>query len=86
MAYIGSENKPENQVLFTLLHQQGVMCMIAAAPKYDQLKTVEERASAYRESFMLGADILESDLPVEVARAILSQLSGKGVRNSSSGR
>lgn len=86
MAYIGSENKPENQVLFTLLHQQGVMCMIAAAPKYDQLKTVEERASAYRETFMLGADILESDLPVEVARAILSQLSGKGVRNSSSGR
>ena len=70
IAYIGSENKPENEVMFNLLHGKGVRVMISAAPKYDKLKTVEERAAAYRETFALGADILESDLPVEVAAAI----------------
>ncbi len=44
--------------------------MISAAPVYDKLVTEEQRAQAYREIFKSGADILESDLPVEVARAI----------------
>jgi len=77
IAYIGSENKAENQVLFQLLHQRGVMCMISAAPKYDKLETVDKRAAAYRETFALGADILESDLPVEVAAALKPTLSEK---------
>lgn len=70
IAYIGSENKPENQKLFKLLHDRGVMCMISAAPVYDKLQTAELRAQAYRDIFRQGADILESDLPVEVAIAI----------------
>jgi glycerophosphoryl diester phosphodiesterase len=70
IAYIGSENKPENKTMFDLLHSKGVRCMLSAAPKYDKLKTAEERAAAYRETFAQGADILESDLPVEVAAAI----------------
>lgn len=70
IAYIGSENKAENQPLIRELHGRGVMCMISAAPKYDKLKTAKERAAAYRETFELGADILESDLPVEVAKAL----------------
>jgi glycerophosphoryl diester phosphodiesterase len=72
IAYIGSENKPENQRMFKLLHQRGVMCMISAAPVYDKLPTAEKRAEAYKETFRQGADILESDLPVEVASAIAS--------------
>lgn len=70
IAYIGSENQPENQKMYDLLHARGVRCMISAAPKYDKLKTREERAEAYRAIFSAGADILESDLPVEVAEAI----------------
>lgn len=70
IAYIGSENKPENQKMYDLLRARGVRCMISAAPKYDKLKTREERAEAYRAIFIAGADILESDLPVEVAEAI----------------
>lgn len=70
IAYIGSENKPANRVMFDLLHARGVMCMISAAPVYDKLATVQERAAAYRDIFANGADILESDLPVEVAEAI----------------
>lgn len=70
IAYIGPENKPENKKMFDLLHERGVMCMISTAPIYDKLPTVEERAKAYQETFQQGADILESDLPVEVAEAI----------------
>ena len=70
IAYIGSENKPGNQKMFDRLHDKGVMCMISAAPVYDKLPTVEERAEAYGDIFKQGADILESDLPVEVAEAV----------------
>ncbi len=70
IAYIGSENKPSNKTMFDLLHARGVMCMISAAPVYDKLATVQERAAAYLDIFKQGADILESDLPVEVAEAM----------------
>lgn len=74
IAYIGSENKAENQQMFQLLHQRGVMCMLSAAPRYDKLESPGERAAAYQEIFKEGADILESDLPVEVAEAIKDSL------------
>ncbi|WP_316794762.1 glycerophosphodiester phosphodiesterase family protein [Pedobacter agri] len=70
IAYIGPTNKPENKELFDMLHARGVMCMISAAPTYDKLTAMEERAKNYRETFEQGADILESDLPIEVAEAI----------------
>ncbi len=70
IAYIGSENKPENKLMLDLLHQRKVKCMISAAPVYDKLATIEQRAQGYRAIFQSGADILESDLPVEVAGAI----------------
>jgi glycerophosphoryl diester phosphodiesterase len=73
IAYIGSENKPANKTMFDLLHARGVMCMISAAPVYDKLATAEERAAAFRDIFKQGADILESDLPVEVAAAVRSK-------------
>lgn len=70
IAYIGPTNKPENKELFDMLHAKGVMCMISAAPTYDKLPNAADRAKNYRETFALGADILESDLPIEVAAAI----------------
>ena len=70
IAYIGPKNKPEHKELLDLLHAKGVMCMISAAPSYDKMKTVEERAENYRQTFIQGADILESDLPIEVGAAI----------------
>ena len=69
IAYIGPQVKPENQELYRLLHAEGVMCMISAAPTYDKLETKEARAEAYRAVFADGATILESDLPIEVAEA-----------------
>lgn len=70
IAYIGSENKPSNKTMFDLLHAKGVMCMISAAPVYDKLDTEAARAAAFRDIYKQGADILESDLPIEVAAAM----------------
>jgi glycerophosphoryl diester phosphodiesterase len=70
IAYIGPTNKPENKQLFDLLHARGVMCMISAASSYDKLGNRAERDAHYRETFAQGADILESDLPIEVAAAL----------------
>mgnify|MGYP001287870746 CR=1 FL=1 len=70
IVYLGPENKPEIKQLYDSLHARGVMCFLSAAPKYDKLSTPEERAEAYREVFRQGADILETDLPVEAAAAV----------------
>ncbi len=70
IAYIGPDVKPENQEMYQLLHAQGVMCMISAAPTYDKLPSAGERAEAYRAVFADGASILESDLPIEVGKAV----------------
>jgi glycerophosphoryl diester phosphodiesterase len=80
IAYIGPDNKPANKLLFDLLHQRGVMCMISAAPTYDKLPNQEERATAYRETFIQGADILESDLPIETATAIKTLIPSKSIK------
>ena len=82
IAYIGPQNKPENKELLELLHAKGVMCMISAAPSYDKLKDLAERANHYRETFTMGADILESDLPIEVAEAIKSIMPPSGVQKN----
>ncbi|MDN3586341.1 glycerophosphodiester phosphodiesterase family protein [Pedobacter aquatilis] len=74
IAYIGSVNKPENAELFKMLHSKGVMCMISAAPSFDKLADKKDRAEQYRTTFLQGADVLESDLPVEVGEAIQSIL------------
>ncbi len=77
IAYIGPRFQPENKELLNLLHAKGVMCMISAAPSYDKLPNPAERAEHYRQTFMQGADILESDFPIEVAEAIKPLLSKK---------
>ncbi|MDO1451390.1 glycerophosphodiester phosphodiesterase family protein [Rhodocytophaga aerolata] len=70
MAYVGPVSKAENKQLYELLHKRGVMCMISAAPSYDKLPDPVARQKAYREIIQAGADVIESDLPIEVANAI----------------
>ena len=86
IAYIGSENKPENEAMYKLLHDRKVMCMISAAPVYDKLRDSNARADAYRAIFKQGADILESDEPVDVARAIEGLLPKRHVKQHFFGR
>ena len=77
LAYIGSRVKPENQELYELIHSRGATCMISSAPSYDKLQNAAERKQAYMKVFNDGADILESDLPIEVGEAIKSLIPEK---------
>lgn len=70
IVYIGPEIKPANQEMYQFFREKGVMCMISSAPTYDKLPSVEERAEKYRAVFEDGAAVLESDLPIEVSKAI----------------
>lgn len=70
MAYVGPLSKPENQELYDLLHERGVKVMISAAPTYDKLKDPEERKAAYNKIIEDGADVIESDWPIEVGAAL----------------
>lgn len=70
MAYIGPRDKPENKELIDLLNARGVRCMISAASSYDKLKDPAERKKAYQQIIRSGVDVIESDLPIEVAQAI----------------
>jgi glycerophosphoryl diester phosphodiesterase len=85
IAYIGPRHRPENKELLDLLHARGVMCMISAAPSHDKLKDSAERAENYRETFRLGADILESDLPAEVATAIQGMVNSRSPKRKYQG-
>ena len=70
IVYIGPEIKEANQEMYSFFKEKGVLCMISSAPTYDKLKTEGERAEKYRAIFADGATVLESDLPIEVSKAI----------------
>jgi len=74
IAYIGPHYKPENKELIDLLHSKGIMCMISAASSYDKLQDPDERKTSYQKIIRSGADIVESDLPIEAAKAITTLL------------
>jgi len=80
MAYVGPTNKPENKEMYDLLHARGVMCMISAAPSYDKLPDAAARQNAYQEIIKAGADVIESDLPIEAAAAVQSLVPAKSVK------
>ncbi|QMW06315.1 glycerophosphodiester phosphodiesterase family protein [Spirosoma foliorum] len=70
IAYIGPTIKPENKELYQLLNGKRIMCMISAASSYDKLPDEPERLKAYQAIIEDGASILESDYPIDVARAL----------------
>lgn len=70
MAYVGSQSKPENKELYDRLHSKGVKIMVSAAPSYDKMEVGEEQNKAYKKVYLDGADVLESDFPIRVSKAI----------------
>jgi len=70
IAYVGPRIEEQKQELYDKLHNKGVMIMIGSAPSHDHLETEAERLQAYQRLVKHGIDIIESDRPVKVARAI----------------
>jgi len=73
IAYVGPSITPENAKIVEMLHEKGVRCMISVAPTHDTLKTQEERIKAYKEEINRHPDIIESDIPTEIWKALHSK-------------
>ncbi|WP_268872951.1 glycerophosphodiester phosphodiesterase family protein [Aliarcobacter thereius] len=72
IAYVGYKITDENKKLKDLLHNEDVMTMIAAAPIYDKIKDKKDRYTSYQNIIKEGFDILETDYPIDVAKALKS--------------
>lgn len=70
IAYVGPTINEANQHIVEKLHSHGVRCMVSYAPTHDKLKTMEERRKAYKQEIEKQPDIIESDLPVEIWKAL----------------
>ncbi|WP_316813253.1 glycerophosphodiester phosphodiesterase family protein [Pedobacter heparinus] len=63
MAYVGYSMEPDQQEVYKLLHNNGVMCMIAVGPTKDRAKTDQQRKKGYLEELAKKPDIVETDYP-----------------------
>lgn len=63
MAYVGYSMEPDQQEVYKLLRNNGVMCMIAVGPTKDKAKTDEQRKKGYLEELAKKPDIVETDYP-----------------------
>ena len=73
IAYVGPTINQENSKIVGLLHAKGVRCMISVAPTHDKLKTAADRQKAYLEEINKKPDIIESDIPTEIWKALHSR-------------
>ena len=74
MAYVGPRMLPENRELYERLRAKGVRCMISLAPTYDRRETPEQRREGYLSDRDILPDVIESDYPIELTRALQSLL------------
>jgi glycerophosphoryl diester phosphodiesterase len=73
IAYVGPTIDSRNNKIVELLHAKGVRCMTSVAPTHDKLTTADARAKAYLEEINKQPDIIESDIPTEIWRALQSR-------------
>lgn len=70
IAYIGPTINSGNTTVVDSLHAHGVRCMISLAPTADKLDSACERQKAYLEEIRKQPDIIESDIPTEIWKAL----------------
>lgn len=73
IAYVSYSIDENNKAIVDMLHAKGVRCMISVAPTHDRLETVQERNLKYKEEINKKPDIIESDIPTEIWKALKSQ-------------
>jgi glycerophosphoryl diester phosphodiesterase len=70
IAYVGQTINDSNRHIVEQLRAKGVRCMVSYAPTHDRLRTAGGRESAYKEAIETNPDIIESDYPVEIWKAL----------------
>ncbi|GEO07259.1 hypothetical protein AAE02nite_49230 [Adhaeribacter aerolatus] len=75
-----SHAKANDEALYGLLHQRGVMCMIGSSRIYDK-EFVQGKTDVYEEIIKDGADIIEADLAIEAGAGIRNLLPKKSAKS-----
>jgi glycerophosphoryl diester phosphodiesterase len=70
IAYVGPTINETNKHIVEKLRAKRVRCMVSYAPTLDKLESAEERQEAYKKEIKTNPDIIESDLPVEIWKAL----------------
>lgn len=70
IAYVGWTIDENNAEVVKAMHAKGVKCMTSLAPTVDNYTMLEERIAAYKSEAAKRPDIIETDLPLDLAKAI----------------
>jgi glycerophosphoryl diester phosphodiesterase len=76
-----SHQIPEDTSVFEKLHEKGVLCILGTSRHLDReiirgrVKDIGALKDKYMRLFAMGADLLETDIPVEVAKVVFDNVS-----------
>lgn len=69
MAYVGPQDESKNNTLYKELNRRGVKCMVSGARFLDKV-FLEGNYGIYKDIFQHGADIIETDLPIQASAQV----------------
>lgn len=80
VAFTGHQ-APENKSVFDLIHQKGALCIVGTSRNFDleltrgNVSDIYELKGNYNNLIDMGANILETDIPVEVCKVVFDNIS-----------
>jgi glycerophosphoryl diester phosphodiesterase len=82
VAFVGHK-KPDDPAVFQMIHQKGALCILGTSRNLDReyldrkVTNIKELENGYNALYRDGADILETDIPVQVSKVVAKRLSSK---------
>ncbi len=76
-----NHKKPVDSTIFDMIHQKGALCIQGTSRNYDRefiegrVTVIDDLKKDYNSLYRLGADILETDIPVPVSKVVENRLS-----------
>jgi glycerophosphoryl diester phosphodiesterase len=82
VVFVGHKT-PDDLSVFRMIHERGALCILGTSRNLDRKITagtvtdIEELKKEYKALYKLGADILETDVPVPVCKLVSERLSSR---------
>jgi glycerophosphoryl diester phosphodiesterase len=77
---------PADTTIFDMIHRKGALCILGTSRNLDleatsgRVKDIRQLEKDYNDFYRKGADILETDIPVEVSKVVARRLSSPTYR------
>jgi glycerophosphoryl diester phosphodiesterase len=81
-----SHQMPADTTIFDMIHRKGALCILGTSRNLDleatsgRVKDIRQLEKDYNDFYRKGADILETDIPVEVSKVVARRLSSPTYR------